>query len=416
MLMVTFVIGNQDLVVDVNISKEGDASYGSVFYMVYPRYVGYKNVEKLRGETDISCSIVDSRANDTSVTLAKDEAAVSCLFGNPMSNDTEVQFRLFMIVPVTVANDDKSMMLNMHVSTLSEETDPSNNNQTITINLRHNLEAALTAISAQETIYIGKSKTLPNMQNIYELYNKGPSSLQSARISISFPQIQNPEKAILYLNKTQVKCGTTCEVTCSLTDDNITPEIYSYVKGRLVSRTPKPTQPLTELEKMDCKQEKCSIFNCMVTGIQPKTSAVIYMHHVVDKDIESFMKDGKSIKLLSTAFVWINKTNLISNQTEFSQQLITTISKRTAVRKELPWWIILVSVLGGILLIALIILLLWKCGFFKRKTRDELEKRLMSATVSKGNGNNVKKRDSYTDSEGGIIDNEMPVANEKEKF
>jgi hypothetical protein len=40
----------------------------------------------------------------------------------------------------------------------------------------------------------------------------------------------------------------------------------------------------------------------------------------------------------------------------------------------------------------------------------------MSATVSKGNGNNVKKRDSYTDSEGGIIDNEMPVANEKEKF
>lgn len=129
------------------------------------------------------------------------------------------------------------------------------------------------------------------------------------------------------------------------------------------------------------------------------------------------LQDGKSITLYSTAGVQINKTNLISNQTEFSQQLSTSVRKRVPVKEELPWWIILVSILGGILLIVILILILWKIGFFKRKKRDELEKRKSRHPDTGNNVNNEKKRDSYTDSEGGIVDNEIPPANnEKEKY
>ncbi|XP_071532933.1 integrin alpha-8-like isoform X1 [Panulirus ornatus] len=32
-----------------------------------------------------------------------------------------------------------------------------------------------------------------------------------------------------------------------------------------------------------------------------------------------------------------------------------------------PWWVYLVSVLGGLLVLVIIILIMWKCGFFKRK-------------------------------------------------
>uniref|UniRef100_A0A3B3V5I9 Integrin alpha-3-like n=1 Tax=Poecilia latipinna TaxID=48699 RepID=A0A3B3V5I9_9TELE len=37
-----------------------------------------------------------------------------------------------------------------------------------------------------------------------------------------------------------------------------------------------------------------------------------------------------------------------------------------------PWWIIVVSVLAGVLLLALICVLLWKCGFFKRASTREM--------------------------------------------
>lgn len=38
-----------------------------------------------------------------------------------------------------------------------------------------------------------------------------------------------------------------------------------------------------------------------------------------------------------------------------------------------PWWIILVAVLAGILILALLVFLLWKCGFFKRATKDQYD-------------------------------------------
>lgn len=38
-----------------------------------------------------------------------------------------------------------------------------------------------------------------------------------------------------------------------------------------------------------------------------------------------------------------------------------------------PWWVILLAVLGGLLLLGLLALLLWKLGFFKRKRPQDQE-------------------------------------------
>jgi hypothetical protein len=42
----------------------------------------------------------------------------------------------------------------------------------------------------------------------------------------------------------------------------------------------------------------------------------------------------------------------------------------TGESPSVPLWIIIVSVLAGILLLVLLILLLWRLGFFKRKRPD----------------------------------------------
>lgn len=38
--------------------------------------------------------------------------------------------------------------------------------------------------------------------------------------------------------------------------------------------------------------------------------------------------------------------------------------------EETPWWIIIIGILIGILLLALVIWVLYKCGFFKRRRPD----------------------------------------------
>lgn len=42
-----------------------------------------------------------------------------------------------------------------------------------------------------------------------------------------------------------------------------------------------------------------------------------------------------------------------------------------AKNQGVPWWIILVAILIGALILALLVYLLWKCGFFRRPSKDQ---------------------------------------------
>ncbi|TNN58980.1 Integrin alpha-6 [Liparis tanakae] len=44
-----------------------------------------------------------------------------------------------------------------------------------------------------------------------------------------------------------------------------------------------------------------------------------------------------------------------------------------AQHSGVPWWIILVAVLAGVLILSLLVFLLWKCGFFKRASKDQYD-------------------------------------------
>ena len=37
---------------------------------------------------------------------------------------------------------------------------------------------------------------------------------------------------------------------------------------------------------------------------------------------------------------------------------------------KIPWWIIIVGITVGLILLALVAIILWKCGFFKRRRPD----------------------------------------------
>uniref|UniRef100_A0A8C5N733 Integrin alpha-6-like n=1 Tax=Gouania willdenowi TaxID=441366 RepID=A0A8C5N733_GOUWI len=56
-------------------------------------------------------------------------------------------------------------------------------------------------------------------------------------------------------------------------------------------------------------------------------------------------------------------------------EVTVAVSPDSAVAQlgGVPWWIILVAVLAGILILALLVFLLWKCGFFKRATKDQYD-------------------------------------------
>uniref|UniRef100_A0A8C4WNB7 Integrin subunit alpha 6 n=1 Tax=Gopherus evgoodei TaxID=1825980 RepID=A0A8C4WNB7_9SAUR len=59
---------------------------------------------------------------------------------------------------------------------------------------------------------------------------------------------------------------------------------------------------------------------------------------------------------------------------EVAQVRLTVFPAKTvALHTGVPWWIILVAILAGILMLALLVFLLWKCGFFKRSKKNHYD-------------------------------------------
>uniref|UniRef100_A0A673YFU8 Integrin subunit alpha 6 n=1 Tax=Salmo trutta TaxID=8032 RepID=A0A673YFU8_SALTR len=65
--------------------------------------------------------------------------------------------------------------------------------------------------------------------------------------------------------------------------------------------------------------------------------------------------------------------NMVLRNAETQVRVTVFPEKAVTQYGGVPWWIIVVAVLAGILMLALLVFLLWKCGFFKRAPQDQYD-------------------------------------------
>ncbi|XP_013884775.1 integrin alpha-11 [Austrofundulus limnaeus] len=82
----------------------------------------------------------------------------------------------------------------------------------------------------------------------------------------------------------------------------------------------------------------------------------------------------KSLELLTLASVQLETSGpMFLQEDRLVRQIILDVTKEG--KTSIPFWIILGSFLGGLLLLSLLVLGLWKLGFFKRQRRQEEEEK-----------------------------------------
>ncbi|KAJ1363342.1 Integrin alpha pat-2 [Parelaphostrongylus tenuis] len=126
---------------------------------------------------------------------------------------------------------------------------------------------------------------------------------------------------------------------------------------------------------VDCNSLRCTHIECDLFNIREDEFVLIeifsrlYTNTLVDE-----RNPGGEISSLALARVTTTKLNLPHKPT-----LVTAVTTSlNAVDDEasaagVPWWLYLLAILIGLVLLALLILLLWRCGFFKRN-RPHAEK------------------------------------------
>ncbi|CAL8321768.1 unnamed protein product [Merluccius merluccius] len=340
-----------------------------------------------------------------------------CDLGNPLKRDSEATFYIILSTAgISLDTTEISIALQLHTTSTQEGIAKVSANANVVIEL----SLSVTGVARPSQVYFGGEvkgeSAMKTEEEIGSLINyefrinnlgKPLRSFGSASLSIQWPKENFDGKWLLYLVK--ITSTGLAEVPCSPRDE-INALEHIQVRGSLfhfrfpfqfqfdfmcvtlvfqessVSRTKRSTgeSPGGQISLLPDQRKRkvlmcgngydarCVVIKCPLQGLD--STAVISLRSRLWNS--TFLENYASLSYLDIivkASLQLDSPakNMILRNADTQVRVTVFPEKAVAQYGGVPWWIILVSVLAGILMLALLVLLLWKCGFFNRSKRDD---------------------------------------------
>nr|XP_008123167.1 PREDICTED: integrin alpha-10 [Anolis carolinensis] len=169
--------------------------------------------------------------------------------------------------------------------------------------------------------------------------------------------------------------GTTFLSITRVWADNVTCSVQNVSES--VQRAPGDVVPvhpedLSHIEKVNCTNAGCQRVKCEVSNLERNSEISIHVLRTIHN--EFFRKAKfKTVKIVSRFVLTTEEENnlLILPKDAHRRETVLEVIQSKVV--PLSLWILIGSIIGGLLLLALIIICLWKLGFFAHKKPGEKE-------------------------------------------
>ncbi|XP_036382642.1 integrin alpha-2-like [Megalops cyprinoides] len=345
---------NRRLSFDVTMSNRKENAYNARITATYSKNMFFASVTPPRDETEVKCTSV------------RETRVLSCQVGYPaLKKDQQVNFGINFDFNLDQLQD--TAIVNFEAKSDSREETPANNKADISIPVQYDSGIILTR-ETNINFYVvdenNKVKTMvKNFDDIGPEFNftlkvstvNFPVSL--AYLTVSLPVKTKGGNPLLYVTGLSTKLGG--DVTCE-TNRLIDP----LQIGKKPSTASFSHESFRGVEELDCKSAKCESMKCVLKGMGMKSA---YFVNVTTRIWNGTFASSsfQSIKLTVRAEVETSQPDLLVIANKLLPVKIT-ITKPSQMG-EVPIGVIVGSVLGGLLLLAVAILLLWKFGFFKSK-------------------------------------------------
>uniref|UniRef100_A0A665WQV3 Integrin alpha-2 domain-containing protein n=1 Tax=Echeneis naucrates TaxID=173247 RepID=A0A665WQV3_ECHNA len=363
----------KDLALQVTVNNmNGDDAYEAKLVGTFPDSLSYSGVRKpTRASPPPTC------------TANQNGSQADCELGNPFKRDSEcivLYYRLFFSFRTSVQKN--IVPLKVKAQVIIE------------------LPLSVSGLVCPNQVFFGGAvngeSAMKTEEDIGSLINytfrihnlwKTLKPPIKASLKIQWPKFNKNGKWLLYLVK--VTATGQEDIHCSPES-----EIVKLVRESTVSRTKREIErkerktgrkkaSLTEKKKkvLTCESGlECVLLRCPLQGLDGTT---IELRSRLWNS--TFIEDYSSV---STLFIVFKAFLMLQDQAE--NIILTTpdtdVSRppsTVAQNGGAPWWIILVAVLAGILILALLVFLLWKCGFFKRSKQDSSVPRYHAVRIRK---------------------------------
>uniref|UniRef100_A0A674B4Q8 Integrin, alpha V n=1 Tax=Salmo trutta TaxID=8032 RepID=A0A674B4Q8_SALTR len=405
-----YIGDDNPLTLEVTAENRGEGAYEAELHVFLPPQADFTGVVR-NSETLSRLSCAYKTENQTRV--------VVCDLGNPMKGGIKVLAGLRFSVH-QLSEQDTFVKFDLQIKSSNQFNSTSSLASSITkLAVLANVDIRGVALPDQVFLPIAnwkpKEKPVvgddigPQILHIYELRNRGPSTFSKAMLDIEWPYRFN-NGSLLYITKLEVDGGMNCSTDMEINPLNVSNPLSGETNGSAstsgdntegrdrnhVHRRELAKKEMEgDLETLDCSKAQCLKIRCQVGRLERGQSTTLYIHSRLG--VATFLKtesQNRSFTVRSSASFSViempyNK-NLVS---ELPSNAITVSMSVIWVKVDpepVPGWVVALAVLAGLLLLALLIFIMYKLGFFKRvrpPQEDNTEKEQL-APQENGDRNN----------------------------
>lgn len=341
--------------------------------------------------------------------LSNDNAShVECELGNPMKRDAQITFYLILSTSgITIETTE--LEVELLLATISEqELRP----VSVRAHVFIELPLSITGVAVPQQLFFSgvvrgesamRSERDVGSKVKYEVTvsNEGQSlnTLGSAFLNIMWPHEIANGKWLLYPMRVELEGGQRPgqKGLCSPRPNILHLDVDSRDRRRRELEQPEqPEQPeqqepleqgepstswrpVSSAEKkknitLDCARgtANCVLFSCPLYSFDRAAVLHVWGRLWNSTFLEEYAA-VKSLEVIVRANITVKSSikNLLLRDASTVIPVMVYLDPVAVVAEGVPWWVILLAVLAGLLVLALLVLLLWKMGFFKRARYPE---------------------------------------------
>uniref|UniRef100_A0A674DNN5 Integrin subunit alpha 8 n=1 Tax=Salmo trutta TaxID=8032 RepID=A0A674DNN5_SALTR len=359
------VVGDDNLVLlTINAVNKGEGAYETELHTLLPPEADYIGVERrIESLSRLNCEY----------RMVNDSRLVVCDLGNPMVAGTEVS-------PIYTHNEHKK------IHTHNSKSNPVS--LSLSISARAQLDLRGVCHPSQVVLpfphWEPKEKPVkeddvgPQVTHIYELHNSGPSSIREAELQVGWPSRFRDEHllyALEVLTEGPISCRSNTSLnllglqTSSVQD---TPELLGFLRNRSsphrYRRATSAAQPYSS-KTLNCSNIICLRVLCVVGRLDRGQSAVVkirsrlWAHTFLQRRNDPYLLNS-TVSFRVTALPYRLQPSSLPQHTTSMGTLVLWGTPDVAF--AVPLWVIILAILLGLLVLAMLTLAMWKCGFFDR--------------------------------------------------
>ncbi|XP_054637113.1 integrin alpha-8 [Dunckerocampus dactyliophorus] len=375
------VIGDDNLLMlTVSAANRGEGAYETELHALIPPEADYIGVERRVESLDqLNCEYK----------MLNESRMVVCDLGNPMVTQTEVSVGLrFSVQRLEDAGPKISFELQIHSS---NKDNPDSNPVSLNLAIVAKAQIDLRGVSHPSQVVLPfprwepKEKPVkeddvgPQVTHIYELHNSGPSSIREAEVEVGWPARFRDEN-LLYAMEIRTDGPISCQTNSSLNPLSLqittlqdTPELLGFLRN--TSAPPRRHKRAAKAphshsgKTLNCTNISCLRITCIVGRLDRGQSAVLkvrsrlWAHTFLQRRNDPYILNSTvSFTVLAMPYR-VQPPTLLQRTISMGTPVIWGTPD---VSFAVPLWVIILAILLGLLVLAMLTLAMWKCGFFDR--------------------------------------------------